>query len=871
MAKGRKGKVASSGERLFRISASQALRVAEMQIEKYQRLKEWNGAYAVDVFPLYLPLDKKEPSYFEVKISTPSVDDAGTVIISATDNNFPIIGFRTRGRTLTEKAIAKSGYEVKRLIWHGLNAVSGIDKEGKEIIRLGHKPEEVFNLEKYEEMRKKRKEKPLPKPLPEPKKSEELQEEWKEVKKALGLTKSNPSGVTADSFRFAWGWSRHANLDQYELSNGEMVGCGPTAWTALLAYHDLRWDPDWLYGTHNFMSSDYLKRSMKKFHDRMGTQGGSTWAWNMAFGFLVFKDYHYFGDFYFDLDDYDKWDPVAFLFGGEPGENIQNLILEMINWNIPIIVGLVIERSWIGVPKGHYCLGLGWAKNANGKLKYVLCDELHGEGLEDLFWWHRDNVFGAWAIPRSAFQPRKSVESNVWEDIDLANFNNEIYAVGRKHIENWPDPNPPVFVIKRGPAAGFPIPVKGTNAKKLEFSKSVELPVYELQGSEVYPFSPSITTWNYKTTTINIEVSPGPVIRAADSTEERSDVFTIEEVRKYLSERPFTATIKRVKWETSETPYLFLVWADWDGRIHVAYAKIPDDLSAVSFTHVLLPERFRVHTFSGGQTDIAIAQDDKTGPVLYIAYCGGDVYLGNSNLVPDCGGLLIINLDLFFKIAETGEDLWPQDSLPNVTYATEMGMQVLTDFKWHWARFRSNVQYVRLSSNGKKVALLWSEEYINNLHIYSSYTFETEVQSSTSLRVNWGDCKIVIPYAKYGERFLNHSSHIGNEGDWALGDIQSTQCDIFYVSDYQSLIVWTDPDGNLDTANVRISDNVSRAELVSDFFSKGWGPRLAFVRDQLNNLNIVMAYRGGANIYSRILYLGAGPILGITDFDDLPK
>jgi hypothetical protein len=886
MVKKEKDKFNNSDETVFRISASQALRVAEMQVEKYKQLKEWHDAYAVKVFPLFSRLDKEEPSYFEVKISTPSVDDAGTVIISATDKDFPIIGFRTRGRTLTEKVILKSGHGVERIVWHGLNAVVGEDKTGKEIISLGHKPEKIFDLDKYEEVRKKRKEKPLPKPLPEPQKSKELQEEWNEVKKALGLIESNPYGVTADSFSFAWGWSRHANLDQYELSNGEKVGCGPTAWSALLAYHDMYWDPDFLYGTHYYMS-DYIKRSMKKFHDKMKTDDGSTTAWNIKKGFDIFKDYHCFGSLHFDPDDYSEWDWDVCVLGAEPGEAIQNLILNMINVHTPVIVGLVTDTSWVGYQtRGHYCLGFAWAKNANGKLKYVLCDELHGEGQDDLMWWHRDTIFGAWGIPRGSYdRPRQAVESNIWSEIDLANFGDEIYAVGRKRPEAWPDPNP-VFLIQRGSAKGFPIPEKGTAAKKLEFDESVEIPFYDLQGSDVYPLNPSITTWNYKTTTYHIEVTTVPVMYVADSTEERerSDELTLEELRRILSERPSTGTIRRLKAETSELPYLFLVWADFNSRIHIAYTVIPENLEEISFTHVLLPERFM-----GTRPDIAIAQDDKTGPMLYIAYCDSCFYFHNNQLYYGWGRVLIINLALFFQIVETGEDLWPIDSLPNLRYVTEtvevqtMGgpmeveQNVLTDFKWYWVPFSANVANVRLSSNGKQVALLWWEAYYDKLNIHWSYTFESTIQVSGGYpgKAYWGDCDLNIAYAKYGSRFLSHSSHVKTEGDYWIGDIKGMRCDVFYGSDNWTLVVWSDPDNRLLIAKVTNHSNPRRAELLADFFRTGSEPRLAFVKDELDNRNTIMtfsfSYESQLYLVSRILYLSGSYVPGIKDFDDLPK
>ncbi|MFX1258161.1 MAG: hypothetical protein ACFFAN_09900 [Promethearchaeota archaeon] len=879
---------------IFRISASQALKVAEMQIEKCRRLREWRDAYAVKVFPLFSSSDKEEPSYYEVKTSTPSNDDAGTVIISATDMNYPIIGFRTHGRSLSEEIISKSDYEVKRIIWHGLNAVTGENEAGKEIISLGHKPTLVFDLDEYEEYRRKHKEDPLPKPLPEPKKSEEFQDEWKEVKKVLGLIKSNPYGVTADSFKHAWGWSRHANLKQYDLPNGESVGCAAVAWTALLLYHDMYWDPDLLYGTHDPRDegkpeniddddmSDYIKRSMKKFHDVMGTRDlpiielNNTWAYNIKEGFKAFEDYHCFGNLDFDPDDYSEWDWEVF-FGAEPGEAIQDLILELISRDTPVIVGLgpyTSKEKKNGKKKkvAHYCLGLAWAKNDNGKLKFVLCDELHGKGQDDLYWWHRSGVFGAWGIPRGAYNQPRWRDDRRWERIDLSNLGNEIYAVGIKHPENSH-----TFLIRRGPAAGFPIPVKGTNAKSLKFDESIEVPVFALQGSEVHHGDPSITTWLYRQTFVDYLVN-NATMQLAPDYKMKDFAFTREDLANILLQ-PKIPDNQIAIFKLLNVPYLFLAWPDYDHRIHIAYAIIPDNLEDISFKHVLLPERFRHYDLS--QTPIAIAQDvDRTGPMLYIAYQDFNMYY--PNIYRGWGRLVIIKLDLFFQIAETGDDLWPQDTIPNLTY-TPRGSHVadmrLTDFKWHWPRLNYHTSNLRLSSNGKEVALLW--ETAGNLYIHWSYTFESQAfDPSLHLQgsVHFGNCILEIAYAKNGERFLHDIRHKETLEDYAIGNVLAINADILYGSTRNNtLIAWSDNDSRILISKINryVHNGPRRAELLADLFKWGSQPKLAIVKDELDNRNVVMTFSlsslGRRFLHSRILFFSGIGNSGITDFDALPK
>jgi ASC-1-like (ASCH) protein len=884
MAKKEKDKLIDSGETIFHISASQALKVAEMQIEKYRRLKEWRDAYAVKVFPLFSRLDKEKSSYFEVKISTPSNDDAGTVIISATDRDFPIIGFRTHGRTLSEKVISRSDYDVKRIIWHGSDAVTGENEAGKEIVSIGRKQTLVFDLEEYEKFRRKRKENPLPKPLPEPKKSEELQEEWKEVKKALGSIKSNPYGVTADSFNFAWGWSRHANLEQYDLPNDKSVGCAATAWTALLAYHDMHWDPDLLYGTHDNMS-DYIKRSMKVFHDATDTDEFSgyinTWAWNMKNGFDVFKEYHCFGNLDFHPDDYAEWDWDVILLGTEPSEPIQDLILDMISRDTPVLIGLKSGKSGKSKWVGHYCLGLAWAKNDKGKLKFVLCDELHGNGEDDLYWWHREAIFGAWGIPQGAHDhPRWKSDIGVWRDVSLSNLGNEIYAVGRNIPET--SQTPPLFLIKRGPATGFPIPVKGTNPKKLEFDESIEIPVYELQESEFDFTNPSITTWNNKDRLV-LDYLKETRLLPANFKASNVD-FTREDIANILL-KPDIQEAQISIFETIDVPYLFLAWATYPGRIHIAYAIIPENLQELSFKHVLLPERFNPQLFE--EIPIAIAKQDRTDPMLYIAYKDNNLY-PDVNPMASYGRLVIINLDLFFQIAETGEDLWPQDTVPNLTYTQEeynwAGVtrqhDVLTDFKWHWPRLRlaGYTRNLKLSSNGKEVLLIWGgggmsgggHFWTSEPYIIQSHTFENEVENEVEnhLIVNFPIYPLKIPYAYHGVRFLHHVQYEETEGEYSIGRLEAIQYDILYCEAFGFLIVWNNPDYRLLIAKV---NSQGRADLLADLFTSGYSPSLAFIKDELDNRNIVLTFYKSRVLYSLILFLSGIGRTGITDFDDLPK
>ncbi|MCK4821514.1 hypothetical protein KA005_37455 [bacterium] len=340
--------------------------------------------------------------------------------------------------------------------------------------------------------------------------------------------------------------------------------------------------------------------------------------------------------------------------------------------------------------------------------------------------------------------------------------------------------------------------------------------------------------------------------------------------------------------ERIDIPYLFLAWADGDiadlspGRIHIAYAIIPENLQDISFKHVLLPERFSPRLFS--EIPIAIAQqNDLTGPMLYIAYKDDNGYGDGGGILPGYGRLVIINLDLFFQIAETGEDLWPTDTVPNLTYTpetvevpvmpgsgatVEMQQDVLTDFKWHWPRLAYHTRSSRLSSNGKQVALLW--ENGGSLWIHWSYTFETKAPETTNIFVTFGACILEIPYAKYQERFLHHIQYKETEEDYWIGNVKAINGDIFY-SDSCTLVVWIDPDSRLLIAKVRNTSGPTRADLLADLFTSGYSPKLAFVKDELDNRNIVMKFTNAGGVHSRILFLSGPRIPGILDFDDLPK
>lgn len=858
------------GEKQFRLSARQAVKIAELHLKGFSFLPEWKGATPVNVYQLFSPDDKNKVSYFEIKVSTPNKHDAGYIIVSASEEDQPIPVFATFGRSHAERLKLKSSHRARKIIWHGPTYSTAEDDKGRIVAAVGQKPTRIISDRKR---RGKKKLSGSKKPtnqkaitLPPPKEKKSPKEAWRRIKKYLGSIKEQdapPAGVAAGSEVFksiggtggdsgippsefpvevfgvnsALGWERSPNLDQIPANtapnnNDYSSGCGPTAWAALVSYHNMHWDPDILYGSNYFMCA-YINRLIMIFHDKLGTSSlsgqGFTDLEDMLKGYEVVKSYLHHGENY-DIEWY-AWSEGAFL--GFGNETIVDYAKQMIYAEEhPAIIGYRTDTA-----NGHYALGLRYAippfdLPEIGYLDYILVDNLHGNGSEDLKWISVGYIFAAYAIPRFTYIcPRKRalVDSSLYP-MDMASLNEWIYTA-------WTNKRGKVC-ISRAPATGYPIPVSGQNPLPIEFGNTKTLEGFKPAGMV------SICTWNYTVTywrefllraSLMARMSKKP-LPVSYGTPWGTEEFIGKRLR---GEYSFLST--------KQDPYLFLTWRDAEGRIHIAFTGIPGGLEKGSFADYILPERFKTAI----DPAIAIAEDQNTGPMLYIAYGSGQGYL------------VIVELAALFRMA-VGErggwpedyvlDQWPEEFGSDIATTVEYVENVLGDsvpvekvvrFTKAWFPITTRgTSHVCLDSNKKEVALVWVENY--------GYGAEVCLRCGYTFRGNWESCQISMP-SLTGESVSSLSTH--------------DRPDIIYDKNGNKLLTWTDIDRRIYIA--KISSN--QARVIADLLeTTPSGPSLHFVTDQLNNKNIILGWFGtdaNNSMNHRVLFLSPG---WISEDDALP-
>lgn len=681
-----------------RVSPGQAVKIAQLHLNRSMFFDRCKDTCITQLFPLYNPKGS-EISHFEVKVSQQDNPDGGYIIVSASEEDSPIPEFSTQGKTYTERLRRLTSREITKVIWHGPTVAEAVDSSGKTVAYIGPELVKFFDGEKPE---KKGSMKPLKKkaiPLPVKKRVTSKLRQWKKLKQLLkrGRIKGhNPNGgIPTNYIEHHWrrvtGWRRVPLLHQIPANtppnnNNFKSGCGPTAWSGLMTYHDMNWDPDLLYGNH-WSNTSYIERLMMVFNRESGTSNlsglGFTWPENMVKGFDVIKDYLLHGqgiDIAWYIFSYSPW------AGGEVPEMLKFAYDMMYLNDCPTVVGYKT-----GTFTGHYALGIGVSLNKF----YEWAPPPTSEELDQVDWSVRWGYVQV--IPKSTFQPtwidikavfalyclhtgyfgwncprKRTLGFSSQFSMDITSIRGEIFTVWRDNVGK--------ININRTSAENYPLPQKGNPPVALDFSNRIRLDEFNSAGAV------STCTWNY------------------------------------YQDQPMV----------SITPYIFLAWRDNEDYIHIAFTNVLA-LEKRSFGHVKLPERFKTSI----DPAITIAQKRQTGPMLYIAYAGKPPYSSRQ------GHLLIIELNTFFKIARDNIDRFPRDYCNDVQKVEEIGpmgsITRITNFTKAWFPFTpSTTLHVNLDSMGTYVALVWADYYsmwhptLGELNLYISYAFDG----------SWGNCRV---------------------------------------------------------------------------------------------------------------------------------
>lgn len=131
------------GER-NRISVDEAREIARSFVRSATFLSEWEGASLASVFPVFSPNGKQKPTYYEFKVSSPDVTDAGFVLVCATDEFDPVPAFKPSGKSTTEELRALSACEdikvvlIMRTATIGIFYAIAVNQNGEEVARYEH-------------------------------------------------------------------------------------------------------------------------------------------------------------------------------------------------------------------------------------------------------------------------------------------------------------------------------------------------------------------------------------------------------------------------------------------------------------------------------------------------------------------------------------------------------------------------------------------------------------------------------------------------------------------------------------------------------------------------------------------------------------
>lgn len=978
----------SSEKEKFQISHDQAVKVAKLYLKRFQLTKAWKDAVVSNRFPLYTPSEKVEVAYYEIKISRPKINDVGYIVVNANGKDIPIPCFATTGKTYTERLEAKCMGQLVKVIWHTPSYVTAEDLKGQTIASIGVPPifeepskddEIVGSIKPLHQEKKiiKRKKKTL-----ERDQATFIDHQWQKIKIHLGIASSQLYKSSSEShndennggaggtggvdiedslytIRYANGSWNQPTFSQISPSDdindtNHWSGCGPTAWAALVAYHDLHWDPCLLYGTHTSLSS-YIKRLLMIFHDVLGTHQmsrkddngiwlGDTHREDMEKGYEVLEQYLLHGQ----GSDLGWW-----AYNGSYQQEFYYAYDMIYEKRHPLIVNYRTEKG------GHYALGYGIAigETIMGSITdaYILANNLHGgDGsfIDDQreTWVHFFYIRGVWSLNSMAYScpRRKSTETSinpvVTSPMDMTRLNDGLYMI-------FPiDKN---IHIYKTDGINYPIPTRNNpeNPKSVSFDKSIILPSnrYHTSASDVLnslsnfpelvadnatPHGPiSSCAWNYeKIGTMIISRFTGnnenqnndsDSLRAEERENNTPSIPPNEETIIASGKVSNLETLGHVMYARYEDsfqeksgPYLFLCWRgprdhnsgksdpnmpyNWDpigSPIHIAVLEIPSDLDftsivnengilksdALNFAHIILPRRFKTVVAPA----ITIAEDQNTGPMLYIAYSGDD--FSGGSLVSHTGFLLIIKLQTLFQMMINGDDRWPSqrseptggpgiierivtetryNPLDGTNYTVDI--KYLDSFNWYWVPFDCPVHHVNLDSNGKKVSLIWTSDTnrspyptLGSAPYPSNILFAKKDYCFTANQVNggwpdWGDCTVKVRDSNVMSEYFHQYAHIQENGEILVNGRP------VILSTREGRIIAWNGDGLIYFGTLWNSNIVG---LQGDLLYSSGFPSIHFVTDSLGNKNFVLGYHSQHGIIHRIFYID--PL--ITDYDNLPR
>ena len=379
--------------------------------------------------------------------------------------------FKTKGKTYTERLRYDSKSDSVKIIWHHLNFIRSVDTAGETLASIGE------SHKRKSPRKKKIKDSFGPNidlsgiQLEHARRQDAIESAWDTVDR---LTSLMGRGLTLSPTTYLYHeiiqpremdyfvYNGIPSLKQFNYGSVES-GCGPTAWAALCCFHDLHYDPDLLYGTHGFgINSLYLKRLVKIFHDRLGTDDdGDTWCEDVQEYLLQITP---------GSNEWDDADIRWFAYdvpGG--GDEVWNFVYDIIWYSDqPAIVYYPTDSAFYG----HMALAVGMAEAWAGGHYLGAFVEIHkqlSESAYDLEYISLDEIEGVWAINKGNYicQRKTTISEHSLHSMDMADIANNIFAV-------WTNENGKICLAQTNSEA-YDTPQRNLAPKAIGFGNKVVL------------------------------------------------------------------------------------------------------------------------------------------------------------------------------------------------------------------------------------------------------------------------------------------------------------------------------------------------------------------------------------------------------------
>ena len=390
-------------------------RVLKDLIESFKDLKGFSHARASTITNMY-DTDGSNVAYYEAKLVDISGAPCGYAVLSATEDDLPVVEFSESAQPYSERFAAKIGHSNFRMIWFDPAYVTAEDAQGKLLAEIGDRPtlmpknmyekksrgeggnrydvsvrtvplrvlpsqvRRVTNWSHAELKRAFIRRRPSPRLV---------QSAWSAVKSPNSPCVTSEYGPDMTSTARTYFLQIAKNTPPN--NNDHASGCGPTAWMNLFGWHDKNWCNTILQGstTYNDATIDNLTMEL---HDRLGTyepwwtfgaDGGFTWPGDMGKGidFAKSRFGHDCGYWY----RYDWWntdEPWVFRVARDAARSGR-----------PFIVGYYSDRHYAIGYKIRECTKHGWQEHS-----WIRIYPAWDTNDSDDKWIPMGTIFGIWAV-----------------------------------------------------------------------------------------------------------------------------------------------------------------------------------------------------------------------------------------------------------------------------------------------------------------------------------------------------------------------------------------------------------------------------------------------------------------------------------------